>query len=176
MRLSQQQGYNKENSNKEKEMNKATLKTMAVVLFATATAYGFGPQGGGEMPKMIQRDKAMMTLQELDLSSTQREQLKAMRNANMAEKKTHRADQQQKREEVAKRRPLMTQYMSATAFDKEGFKKAIKEEIAQNRAMMEKRSEEMIERRANRLEQIFNILTPEQRVKWIALSEDNSTK
>ncbi|UFH59445.1 Spy/CpxP family protein refolding chaperone [Sulfurovum mangrovi] len=112
------------------------------------------------------RDDLYRTLRQLDLTAAQKEELRAFRETQRAERKAMK-EQRGKRQ----RNVDLSDFMSAEKFDKEAFKAAMKERMEQREKMREKRREAMMEKRAERMEKIFTILTPAQREKWIQLSK-----
>lgn len=153
-------------------MKKTILATAAVLGLSTAVmACGahkggyYGKHGGGmEMMKIIKQ---------LDLTSEQKAQLKEMRKASKEARKAKREEMQAKRKaHQSERRTLVAQYMTAESFDKEGFKAAAKEKAASKQAKMKEMRDKRLENRADKIEKVFNILTPEQRVKWVELAKE----
>ncbi|MDD2451524.1 periplasmic heavy metal sensor [Sulfurovum sp.] len=116
------------------------------------------------------RSGISQTIQQLDLTEAQKKELQAIREAQRAERKASRKAMKEKRTGKQQRMDL-GKFMSAEKFDKEAFKTAMKERMQQREEMREKRREAMIEKRAERMEKFFSILTPEQREKWIQLSQ-----
>lgn len=110
------------------------------------------------------------TIQQLDLSTAQKEQLQALRETQREERKMQRKAMKDQRDMKSKRADLST-FMTSDKFDKQAFKSVMKERMEKRDLMREQRRELVIERRAERMEKIFNILTPEQREKWIQLSK-----
>lgn len=117
-----------------------------------------------------ERSSIYNTIEQLDLTEAQKKELQALREMQREERKASRKAMKEQRVGKQKRMDL-GQFMSTEKFDKEGFKEAMKERMQQRAEMREKRREAMIEKRAERMEKIFHILTPEQREKWIQLSQ-----
>lgn len=103
---------------------------------------------------------------ELDLTKEQKKQIKSVISEQKKMMKKERQAMKQKRE-----MPDASQFMTASKFDKEAFKKSMQERRSQRAMMMQQKSEERLNKRAEVLEKIFAILTPEQRTKLIALSQ-----
>lgn len=110
---------------------------------------------------------------ELDLTQEQREQLrdvlKKQRQERRAERRTHRG--QNKKSKGVFGGMDVSKFMSVDHFDKEAFTKVQKEISDKRKADKESRREKGMQKRAELMEKVFNILTPEQRVKLIQLSQ-----
>jgi protein CpxP len=117
-----------------------------------------------------ERSTIYQTIQQLDLTEVQKKELQALRETQRAERKASRKALKEKRTGKQQRMDL-GKFMSAEKFDKEAFKAAMNERMQQRDEMREKRLEAMIEKRAEKMEKFFSILTPEQREKWIQLSQ-----
>ncbi len=128
----------------------------------------------GQKRDQNQRKNFMRRMaKELDLSRDQRLQIrdvfKDMRKAKQAKRKAFR--------KTAKNRAGMFEaidlekFMSADHFNKEAFKQNILEQQAKRKAARQARRQARLDSRADMMEKIFNILTPEQRLKWIQLSK-----
>ena len=136
-----------------------TLKTLTIVAITGLvglTAVNACPMGGNDMHKGMKHQKGEMKkiFQSLDLSSEQKEQMKALRQEMKSQHK-------EKREAMIKGRGKMGSFVSANGFDKQGFID-----------MATKRSQMMIQRRADMFEKRMNILTPEQRTKFAQLIQE----
>ena len=136
-----------------------TLKTLTIVAITGLvglTAVNACPMRGNDMHKGMkhQRGEMKKMLQSLDLSSEQKEQMKALRQEMKAQHK-------ERREAMIKGRGKMGSFVSANGFDKQGFIE-----------MATKRSQMMIQRRADMFEKRMNILTPEQRTKFAQLIQE----
>ncbi len=66
-----------------------------------------------------------------------------------------------------------SKFMSANSFDKEAYKKSVQERWKKMDELRAKRREAKLNMMADRMEKIFNILTPAQREKLIELSNSN---
>ena len=110
----------------------------------------------------------------LNLTSEQREQFrelfKAERQAKKAEHKAHHRHGKKQGGMFGALNPET--FMSADHFDKEAFTKAVENQAQQRRAERQAKRRSRVEHRAAFMEKIFNILTPEQRVKWIELAKE----
>jgi len=138
------------------------LKVLAVVAvtgLVGLTAVNASPMGGGEkMHEGMKQKKAQMkgVFKQLDLSSEQKSQMKALRQEMKAQHKEQKSAMMKGRGMVK-----MGQYVSANGFDKQGFID-----------MATKKSQTMIHKRADIFEKRMNILTPEQRVKLVSLMQE----
>ena len=111
---------------------------------------------------------------QLDLTREQRQQIrevfKAEHKAKRAERKAHRGAGKKHGGLFGQLNPET--FMSADHFDKAAFEKAAQDQAAKRKADREATRQSRLKQRAAFMEKIFNILTPEQRVKWIQLSQD----
>ncbi|MEA3491324.1 MAG: Spy/CpxP family protein refolding chaperone [Campylobacterota bacterium] len=103
---------------------------------------------------------------ELDLTKEQKKQIKRLLSEQKDMMKKERKAMKQKRE-----MPDASKFMTASTFDKEAFKKSMLEQRSKRVMMKKQKSEERLNKRAEVLEKIFAILTPEQRTKLITLSQ-----
>jgi protein CpxP len=138
-----------------------TLKVLAVVAvtgLVGLTAVNACPMGGEKMHEGMKQKKAQMKglFMQLDLTSEQKSQMKALRQEMKAQHK-ERKSAMIKGRGMAK----MGQFVSANGFDRQGFT-----------AMATKKSQTMIAKRADMFEKRMNILTPEQRVKLVSLMQE----
>jgi len=62
-------------------------------------------------------------------------------------------------------------FMTRDHFDKAAFINAVQEQAAKRMAERQAQREKQLKQRADFMEKVFNILTPEQRAKWIQLSQ-----
>jgi Spy/CpxP family protein refolding chaperone len=69
-------------------------------------------------------------------------------------------------------KPDMSRYMSEDKFDKKAYIQDMTKRAEARRAKMQKRRAQMLEARAEHMQKVFDILTPEQRKKWIELSKE----
>ena len=111
---------------------------------------------------------------ELNLTSEQRRQF---RELFKAERKAREAERRVQRRHGKKRGSMFGSlnpetFMSADHFDKDAYVKAVEKQAQQRRTERRDRRRSRLEHRAAFMEKIFNILTPEQRVKWIELSKE----
>jgi Spy/CpxP family protein refolding chaperone len=110
---------------------------------------------------------------ELDLTQEQRKQIrqvfKDMHKAKQAEHKMYKSNERKRSGIFGSNNP--ESFMSADNFDKEAFKRNVLEQQAKRKAMRQAKRQEQLDRRADMMEKIFQILTPEQRLKWIQLSK-----
>jgi protein CpxP len=151
-------------------MKKVTTAVLLTLGISTAllACPGGGKKFGGES-----RDGMKQVMKQLDLSAEQKGQLKNLRETRkemMQAKKEHRRNMRQEM------KPDMSKFMTANSFDKEAFKKEMQKKFEAKRAMREQRQASMMEVRADHMEKMFNILTPEQRKKWIELSQQQKNR
>lgn len=102
---------------------------------------------------------------ELNLTATQKQEIKTLRQANRSEHKTLRVENHKKMQ--AERQQLETLVL-ADNFDSSAV-----------RAVAEKMSRQQVERRVTMLEQrhkMLSILTPEQKQKYVELKQQQSEK
>ena len=145
-------------------MNKKIfLTTVAGLGLATTLLAGCGAKHcdrDGEMRghhHEMKMGKKMFS--QLDLTREQKSQIKdIMREAR---------DEMREKRSPKGMMPDASEFMSKDSFDKAAFIKVHKAKMAQ----MEKQRDAMLEKRAENFEKIFNILTPEQREKFIELSK-----
>ena len=78
---------------------------------------------------------------------------------------------EKKNREAKKDSRDMSKFMSAEKFDKEAFKKIMQDNDEKRNERMQKRQAKRIEHKADTMEKIFAILTPQQRTKLIELSQ-----
>ena len=109
-------------------------------------------------------------IKQLDLTDTQKEQLKSLKESKRKAMKEKFKALKEQRKELRKSFDASS-FMTANHFDKESFKESIQKRREAMRVFMEANQDKMVEQRANTMEQVFNILTPEQREKLIQLSK-----
>jgi len=148
---------------KIKGIKMKTLKVLTIVAITGlvgATAVHAGP-ACKENDKMCQKRKDHRSdmkeiFQKLDLTAEQQSAMKDNRKEMRAQMKERRAQKNAKRGMGD-----MSEFVSANGFDKQSFID-ISMQKAQSR----------IEMRADRFEKTMNILTPEQRVKFVTLLQE----
>ena len=153
---------------------KKTAIALLVTLGLGTSLFAFGPGGhrggpfaGGQSMEMF---KIVRTL---DLTSEQKTELKSFKKSQKAQMQEKRESFKIDRESMMKQmKPDMSLFMSADNFDKEAFKQEMTKKFEARRKVMETKGAEMLEARASSMEKVFNILTPEQRIKWIELSKE----
>jgi len=148
------------------------LTTAVLVTLGLGTALFACPAGGDGKRGGEYRNGMKMIMKQLDLSSQQKEQLKILRESRkemmQAKRKACKEDRQAMKGQI---KPDMNKFMTANSFDKKAFKHEMQKKFEAKRAMKENRKMAMMESRAENMEKVFNILTPEQRIKWIELSK-----
>lgn len=163
-------------------MKKSIVIATTVIGLSTAIfAYGMGSGkcGGMEnrgpmmeqgMPKdmrdRMHKDPLFMALKKLDLTKEQKDALRELKNEGMSQRKAMREKMRDERQE-----PDISKVMTANTFDKAAFKMQMLRQMEQREAMMKESRGEMLEERADHMQKVFEILTPEQRTKWIELSQ-----
>ena len=149
--------------------------TVLLVTFGLGTAlFAFGPGGHRGGPFAGKQNMEIFKLvKKLDLSSEQEAALKTVKESQRAQMREKMESFKKDRESMMKQmKPDMSLFMSADSFDKEAFKSEMKKKFEARRKVMETKGAEMLENRASGIEKVFNILTPEQRIKWIELSKE----
>jgi Spy/CpxP family protein refolding chaperone len=124
------------------------------------------------MRRGFRRGVAGKTMRQLDLTRDQRKQLREMMKEQRKELRAKRRayrDQNKKRNGVFKGLDV-SKFMSVDNFDKEAFVKAQQDMFNKRKAANADRIKKNMQERADMMEKVFNILTPEQRVKLIQLS------
>jgi len=124
-------------------------------------------------------DKLFKVIQnKLDLSEKQEQALDTLIEESMIERKTasmrdhfKEMKKEKKNREAKKDSRDMSKFMSAEKFDKEAFKKIMQDNDEKRNERMQKRQAKRIEHKADTMEKIFAILTPQQRTKLIELSQ-----
>jgi Spy/CpxP family protein refolding chaperone len=146
-------------------MNKMTIVVL-VIWGLGINALATGMEGQGK------RGGFYKLLKQVNLTTEQKTEFKALKKSRKAMREEHKEASKSKRKEMMKNmQPNMADFMSGKTFDKVAFKKEMNKKFeAMNKAMKE-RKEAMMDSRANDMEKVFNILTPEQRVKLIELSK-----
>jgi len=150
-----------------KKLTTAVLLTLGLgtALFA-CSADGCEKRGGAYKNRMHK------VIKQLDLSDAQKEQMKDLKESRKVAMKEKRKEFRENRKAMrAQMKPDMSTFMTANTFDKVAFKQEMQKKFEARHAMKESRKDAMLESRADNMEKIFNILTPEQRIKWIELSK-----
>ena len=140
-----------------------TLKVLTIVAITGlvgATAVHAGPDCK-QNDKICEKRKdkradMKVIFQQLDLTTEQQSAMKENRKEMRSLMKEKRAQRHPKRGMAD-----MSKFVSANGFDKEAFVEMATQE-----------SQIMIDMRADRFEKTMNILTPEQRIKFVALLQD----
>lgn len=153
---------------------KKTAIALLVTLGLGTTLFAFGPGGhrGGPFAGK-QHMEIFKLVKELDLTSEQETALKLVKESQRAQMREKIEAFKKDRGDMMKQmKPDMNLFMSADSFDKAAFKQEMKKKFEARRKVMETKGAEMLENRASGMEKVFNILTPEQRIKWIELSKE----
>jgi Spy/CpxP family protein refolding chaperone len=144
-----------------KKITIALLVMFSLGMMANAT----GMQGDKK------RGGIFKLIKQLDLTVEQKQEFKALKKERKAMMKVKKEERKSNKKAMKiAMQPDLSQFMSANTFDKVAFKKEMNKRFNSMRKKMKKRREEMLEKRANGMEKIFNILTAEQRTKLISLS------
>jgi Spy/CpxP family protein refolding chaperone len=110
---------------------------------------------------------------QLDLTREQRQKIREVfkneHKAKQAERKARWGERQKRSGLFGNLNPQT--FMSSDQFDKEAFIKAVQKQALDRRAKREAIRKSRVKHLADFMEKIFNILTPEQRLKWIELAK-----
>ncbi|MFT7823904.1 MAG: Spy/CpxP family protein refolding chaperone [Sulfurimonas sp.] len=158
-------------------MKKTAIAVMTTVGLSTALLAGGGGMKQCKHPmnmKHKERGGIYTVMQQLDLTESQKNQLQALRKSQKEKRKAYGKAMKKRRASGEKtrknRKPDLSRFMTANHFDKETFKALMKKRMEQREKRVKERRDRMVERSVSRMEKIYNILTPEQREKWIELS------
>lgn len=156
----------------------AILVTLGLGSAAYAYGGGHGGMGFNGPCGKHHKNETMKIVKQLDLSSDQKAALKKIRMEQRSLKKENKQAMRKGMRKNMKQHKGMMQtdlsaFMSADHFDKNAFKAQMEKKFEARRSMMEEKRAKMLEMRTAKMEKIFNILTPEQRLKWIELSQKN---
>jgi len=153
-------------------MKKTTIAILATLGLGTATLLACGGPGHKGGPFGEHRGGMFKVMKQLDLTSEQKDQMKVLRNERKDQMQAKMKEMKENRKSMmASMKPDLSAFMTANNFDKEAFKKQMNDKFEAKRQMRESRKSAMLEKRADGMEKVFNILTPEQRIKWIELSK-----
>jgi Spy/CpxP family protein refolding chaperone len=141
----------------------AALGLSSALLFAS----GYGDRDGRGMPK----DRMMENIKKLDLTVEQKAKLMDIRDARRSDRQAHKEMMRNNR--AAMQPPIadLSLFMTKEKFDKEAFKVAMKKDMEAKEAARAAMRQTMIDKRADHVQEIFDLLTPEQREKLISLSK-----
>ena len=133
---------------------------------------GQGMHQGQGMHKRggMHKNRSFAILKQLDLTSEQQSKLKDLRQIKKAQMQAQRQERRANRAKNGMQID-MSAFMSTDKFDKEAYKKALEQKAQKRQASMQERKKTMFDKKADFMEKVFNILTPEQRTKWIELSK-----
>ena len=152
-------------------MKKTTIAILVTLGLGTATLLAFGGPGHKGGP-FGDRGGMFKVMKQLDLTAEQEEQMDVLKTERKVQMKAKFKEMKKNRKSMMKgMKPDLSTFMSADSFDKEAFKVQMENKFEAKRKMMQSKKSEMLEKRAVGMENVFNILTPEQRVKWIELSK-----
>jgi protein CpxP len=149
-------------------MTKKVIAALIVLGLGTA-ALSTCSKGGPFKHKGAGMFKVM---KQLDLTSEQKKQMKALKEERKVHMKSKMKEMRKNRKSMMTgMKPDLSTFMTANSFDKKAFKVQMKKKFEEKRKMIESKKSEMLNSRADSMEKVFNILTAEQRVKWIELSK-----
>lgn len=151
-----------------KTVKKLVLAAAVVPLaFASASAFAYG--GKGEHRGGCQGGMDRGIFKKLDLTDAQKTQLKEMRETNKAEMKAKFAETSDARKaERQAQHEKVQQLVLADNFDE-----AAANALAKN--MVEKQTERKV-KMLEKQHQMLNVLTPEQKTKFVELSKERMEK
>jgi len=157
-------------------MKKTTIAILVTLGLGTATLLAC-PAGGNDQRGGAHKNGMQKIMKQLDPSDEQRAQLQTLKESRQNMMQAKRTSCKENRKSMrGQMKPDMTKFMTANTFDKDAFKQEMHKKFEAKRAMMENKKTTMMEYRANNMEKMFNILTPEQRIKWIELSKNQTVK
>ena len=146
------------------------LTTVVLLTLGLGTALFACPSGGNKQRGGPDKNGMQQIMKQLDLSAEQNDQLKTLRESRKDMMQAKRKEFKENRKAMrGQMKPDMSTFMTANSFDKEAFKQEMKKKHDAKRAIRESRKASMLDSRADNMEKMFNILTPEQRIKWIEL-------
>lgn len=152
-------------------MKKTTIVMTALLgLSTTLFAGGFGGKHC-QNHKRYPKHNFYQVMKQLKLSDAQKVQFWELRKSQREVRMVQRRSMRAKRAKMVRKNRDLSQFMTAKKFDKRVYKALIRKRMEQRDRMRTKRRKAMIEKRAENMEKVFNILTPEQREKWIQLSK-----
>lgn len=145
---------------------------MKKIILALLLMFGLGMMANATgMQGEKKRGGLFSLIKQLDLSTEQKQEFKALKQERKASRKAHKLEMKSKRRAMGQ--PDMSSFMSAKTFDKVAFKKEMTKRFDAREKTREARRDTMLEKRAEGMQKIFNILTPKQRKKLIELSKSN---
>ena len=141
------------------------LFSLSILVFAFSGCRGGGSyhgKGGGHYGK----NNVFKLVKKLDLSGKQEEAINKLKKDYYSQRKFKKgfASRNAKNRDLGK-------FFLADEFDKEAFKANAKEKIEKRKKKYNERITKIIEKRADKLEKIFNILNAKQRAKLVELSK-----
>ena len=115
----------------------------------------------GPKMKMGKHNQMKEIMAQLDLGDTQRQKIREIRREGRQAMKQNRMGH----------KPAMdfSQFMTKEHFDKEAFKKVMQQKWEAKDKMRESRRQERMAMMSDRMEKVFEVLTPEQREKLVEL-------
>ncbi len=154
-------------------MKKTTIAIIVTLGLGTALfAFGPGEHRGGPFGGQHKSGMFKM-LKQLDLTEEQQDQMKVLRKSQKEERKAQfKKFRKNRGAKIMGMKPDISIFMTVNNFDKEAFKEEANKRFEAMRELMDSKREIMIDKRADGMEKVFNILTPEQREKLIQLSKE----
>jgi len=153
-------------------MKKTTIAILVALGLSTA-AFAFGPGGHGCGDHDKGREM-FQTIKQLDLTSDQKDALGELKKSFKSERQAKRKEMKENFKSMREGSGIdMSSFMSADKFDKESFKAQMNTKSEQRRAKFQEEMDNMMDKKADGIEKVFNILTPEQRKKWIELNKQD---
>ena len=153
-------------------MKKTTIAIIATLGLGTATLLACGGPGHKGGPFGENRGGMFKVMKQLDLTSEQKDQMQVLKKERKGHMQAKMKEMKENRKSMmAGMKPDLSTFMTANNFDKEAFKNQMNNKFEAKRQIMESKKSAMLKTRAEGMEKVFNILTPEQRIKWIELSK-----
>ncbi len=154
-------------------MTKTTIAVLVTLGLGTVTLLACGGPGHKGGP-FGDRGGMFKVMKQLDLTDEQKDKMKVLKVERKSQMKAKFKEMKEMRGSMMSgMKPELSAFMTADSFNKEAFKSQVEKKFEAKRKMMASKKDEMLEKRAVGMEKVFNILTPEQRVKWIELSKTN---
>ncbi len=140
--------------------------SVLVFAFSGCKSGGYYGKSGGYYGK----NNVFKLVRKLDLSDEQEDKMHDLKKDYFSDKKSRKEFKKRFRKGFNQNDDI-AKFFSEDKFDKEAFKTNAKEKSAQRKKDFDKIIEKKIEKRADNMEKIFNILNAEQRAKLVELSK-----
>ena len=164
-------------------MKKTTIAALATIGLTTGLfAYGMGGNCGGKgmgnghgqhmMGHGMHKGRGGMFsyMKQLDLTTEQKVKLMDLRESQKEMRMGMKKDRKASKMGM---KPDMSTFMTVDKFDKVAFTEQANKKMIEMQKLRVSRSASMLENRANMMEKVFDILTPQQREKLIQLSKNS---